>query len=191
MKILKAFPKFLITTLFLGGILFFMQKAEAEIIKVKVINRSDNTINIFTVDLSLTENTIGDLCESIGYRLNLDNVVIKFNRQTYTIGDSRKLNTIILDPSKQIPIFVNSQNLPATSQVVPQVVPSQAQQRQVRVVGFTPSEIETRVNRLVELGFLQEDVEKALRAAQFNMDRAVDYLTSGSSIPEPLIIRIH
>jgi Holliday junction resolvasome RuvABC DNA-binding subunit len=58
-----------------------------------------------------------------------------------------------------------------------------------RAVGFTVEIIEKRVTALEELGFPRQDCERALRAAQFNMDRATDYLLSGT-IPEPLVIRI-
>jgi Fe2+ transport system protein FeoA len=59
--------------------------------------------------------------------------------------------------------------------------------RKPRVVGFNDEQIEQRVVRLTEFGFLRNDCEKALRAAAFNLDRAIDYLLSGN-IPEPLVI---
>jgi hypothetical protein len=45
--------------------------------------------------------------------------------------------------------------------------------------------IEQRIQSLEELGFHRADCEKALKSALFNLDRAADYLVSGS-IPEPL-----
>jgi len=38
--------------------------------------------------------------------------------------------------------------------------------------------IDNRLNRLMELGFVRNDCEKALKAACFNIDRAVEYLIS-------------
>jgi hypothetical protein len=53
--------------------------------------------------------------------------------------------------------------------------------------GFRAEVVEKRVAALMELGFERDECERALRAAQFNLDRATDYLLSGT-IPEPLVI---
>jgi hypothetical protein len=83
-------------------------------------------------------------------------------------------------------IFVNSSNL-TSSACLAKPVP--LERAPPRVSGFTDEVISRRVVQLQELGFPREDCERALRAAQFNTDRAVDYLLSGAAIPEPLVIQ--
>jgi hypothetical protein len=92
-------------------------------------------------------------------------------------------------------VFVNSPSLvrSLTLGAPPPLaeVPPRARETGMRPLprppGFTRESIAARVAQLTELGFPEDDCERALRAAQFNSDRAVDYLLSGS-IPEPLVI---
>jgi hypothetical protein len=130
--------------------------------------------------------------EALGIRVH----TLKYNRREITDGD--QLQDLGLKDGATI--FVNSQTLAASLPVTltttrhPASEPPRAREVMVewrrprpRVCGFSKEVIQQRVNRLVELGYQQADCEKALRAAAFNMDRAVDYLTSGN-IPEPLAV---
>jgi hypothetical protein len=77
-------------------------------------------------------------------------------------------------------VFVNSPTLVSSAPIIRPPPP--------RAAGFTEEVIARRVAQLQELGFPRDDCERALRAAQFNTDRAVDYLIRGAPIPEPLVI---
>jgi hypothetical protein len=100
---------------------------------------------------------------------------LKFKRRE--IKDNDSLQELGLADGATV--FVNSPAI-ASAPVIRPPQPGAA--------SFSEDVIARRIAQLREFRFPRDDCERALRAAQFNPDRAVDYLLSGSPIPEPLVI---
>jgi hypothetical protein len=125
-----------------------------------------------------SEETVYEIRQRLGASLGIPVQTLKFRKAI--LSDNQCIKDLGL--SEKSVILVNPQVYNNNDQ-------KQSHQRfhRPRTVGWTEEQISARVNRLVEFGYPREDCERALKAAQFNMDRAVDYLVSGS-IPQPLSI---
>ena len=182
MKISKILTKLTVNALFLSVIISFAQKAEA--MNIKLIDRVTNSSKTENIDESQIREgyTMGEFVRYIGSLYSGVNS-IKFNRKVYSY-DSTELFKVVFDKNRgEASVFVCPQNVET-----PELPPARPVPAPIRGA-MSLEDIRIRTKQLMDLGFKLEDVEKALRAAQFNTDRAVDYLLSGN-IPEPLVIGI-
>jgi uncharacterized UBP type Zn finger protein len=131
----------------------------------------------FTLPIN-SEDTVWQIRQRLTASLGIAVERLKFRKQI--LSDNQYIKDLGL--SDKSVIFVNPQ--------VYNQDEMQCHQRfqRPRTVGWTEKQVSARVNRLVEFGFPRDDCERALKAAWFNMNRAVNYLISGF-IPEPLRIR--
>jgi hypothetical protein len=116
-----------------------------------------------------SEETVWQIRQRLIASLGIPVEKLKFRKQI--LRDNQYIKDLSL--SEKSVIFVNPQVYNKAE------IQSHQQFQRLRIVGWTEEEKSSRINRLIEFGYPREDCERALKAAQFNMDRAVDYLMSG------------
>jgi hypothetical protein len=135
------------------------------------------------VDVQLnSENTIAEVKLMVSNYFMKQVFMLKANRRI--LFDDERVCDAGIKPGSVI--FINPQavtsSVPLGSRVqftepaIPRILPVLPP----RSVGWTKEAIDERISTLTELGFARSDCERALHAANYNVDRAADFLVSGS-----------
>jgi len=129
----------------------------------------------FAMQFVSTE-TIKDVSNALKADLNESVFALKLNRQILDL--STQLSELSLTPESVI--LINPQ---VKNALVVQLnsIPSQSRLVNLppRSTDWTDEQIQQKIGLLTNLGFPRADCERAIRSADFNVDRAVEYLISG------------
>jgi hypothetical protein len=138
------------------------------------------------IDLELCrDETIADVKKLASDRFGKPVFALKANRQL--LRDDEHVRDVGLRPGTVI--FVNPQVIatsklpPEPRQIMSAPAPIVRPVLPLRGIGWTKESVVSRVQALVAMGFPQDQCELALAAAGCNVDRAGEYLLSGS-IPD-------
>jgi hypothetical protein len=129
----------------------------------------------------LAELTASSTVAQVKLRLEaaLDEPVRQLKFQRRLLDDNELVSSLGLRPGAII--FVNPQVARRTDRLRPRADPQSAPVAlPPRPTGWPKEAIEARIDRLTELGYARPDCDRALRAAWFNVDRAGEFLVSGS-----------
>lgn len=142
----------------------------------------------YNVEIESDEKTIKDLKKAIETAHGFDSTLMKLLHNGAILDDSKTLkdynikeeNVVIMMNSKAKP---KKEPNPPQPEAKPQEIPPEKKEPSA-----SPSEVNKpnnndKVNSLVDMGYEKEKVEKALNAANGNLDLAIEYLSSGN-IPE-------
>ena len=142
----------------------------------------------YNVEIESDEKTIKDLKNAIEIAHGFDASLMKLLHNGAILDDSKTLkdynikeeNVVIMMNSKAKPKIQPNPPQPETK---PQELPPEKKE-----TSESPSEVKKpnfndKINSLVDMGYEKGKVEKALNAANGNLDLAIEYLSSGN-IPE-------
>jgi UV excision repair protein RAD23 len=142
----------------------------------------------YNVEIESDEKTIKDLKNAIEAAHGFDSNLMKLLHNGVILDDSKTLkdynikeeNVVIMMNSKAKP---KVQPNPPQPETKPQELPPEKKEPSESPSEANKSNFSDKVNSLVDMGYEKEKVEKALNAANGNLDLAIEYLSSGN-IPE-------
>ncbi len=142
----------------------------------------------YNVEIESDEKTIKDLKMAIETAHGFDSSLMKLLHNGAILDDSKTLkdynikeeNVVIMMNSKAKPKVQPSPPQPETK---PQELPPEKKEPSTSPSEVNKPDLNEKVNSLVDMGYEKEKVEKALNAANGNLDLAIEYLSSGN-IPE-------
>ena len=142
----------------------------------------------YNVEIESDEKTIKDLKKAIEIAHGFDSSLMKLLHNGAILDDSKTLkdynikeeNVVIMMNSKAKP---KVQPNPPQPETKPQELPPEKKEPSESPSEANKSNFSDKVNSLVDMGYEKEKVEKALNAANGNLDLAIEYLSSGN-IPE-------
>ena len=142
----------------------------------------------YNVEIGSDEKTIKDLKNAIEKAHGFDSNLMKLLHNGAILDDSKTLkdynikeeNVVIMMNSKAKP---KVQTNPPQPETKPQELPPEKKEPSQSPSESIKPNMSDKVNSLVDMGYEKEKVEKALNAANGNLDLAIEYLNSGN-IPE-------
>jgi len=142
----------------------------------------------YNVEIESEEKTIKDLKNAIEKAHGFDSNLMKLLHNGAILDDSKTLkdynikeeNVVIMMNSKAKP---KVQSNPPQLETKPQELPPEKKEPSQSPSEGNKHNMNDKVNSLVDMGYEKEKVEKALNAANGNLDLAIEYLSSGN-IPE-------
>jgi len=136
----------------------------------------------YQVEIESNQKTIKDLKNEIEKAYNFDSNLMKLLHNGVILEDSKTIESYNIK-DENVVIMMNSKprqkpNPPPSNASIPaQNNPKQEKQKEEN----NPNS--QKINSLVEMGYEKDKVEKALIASGGNIDKAIEYLSSGN-IPE-------